>query len=344
MSGGAGGGEKDAAGGSGLSTAALRARLVSPEAREAWRASVHAGWTALMAAPLRELVDATAIERVLSSVLSDDALERGVRPLLSLALEHANRELAGDRNRWGDYLSDEALQALDALMGSPGVVPDRLVREALAHEAARAAVRDVLFDALKEFNDTVNPFFADWGLPALLKKLGPFGLGGMSKAFDSMRAEFDRRLEPEIRKFLHGFSRRANDRLTDIVIGKIDTPPFVALRKQLAQRLLDERMNDLVQPVDDARARLARAFAIEAAVAVLSREVTRLRLARVLELCLNQAGARPLGEVLASIGVRWTPDLDAVADALWPLVATAGSTEQVTEWLASLAAPSATNP
>jgi len=26
-------------------------------------------------------------------------------------------------------------------------------------------------DGLKEFNETVNPFFADWGLPAIIKRM-----------------------------------------------------------------------------------------------------------------------------------------------------------------------------
>src|SRR5262249_37749361 len=141
--------------------------------------------------------------------------------------------------------------------------PARLLREALENEAAEEVMRDVLYDALKEFSEKVNPFFADWGLPSLLKKLSPFGLGAMSKGFDSVRVEFDRRLEPEIRKFLLGFSRRALKNVADFTIDKADEPEFVAIRKRLVHFLLERRVAELCPEPDDGRAAMARDIALD---------------------------------------------------------------------------------
>jgi len=53
---------------------------------------------------------------------------------------------------------------------------------------------------------------------------------------EAIRAEFERRLEPEIRKFVAVFSRRAIGEMTEAVLARSQDPKLVELRQVLQRK------------------------------------------------------------------------------------------------------------
>lgn len=314
----------------------LEARLVSEEARAEWRANVSAAFAHLLATPVARLVSLEAVERALDATLDPTTFARTVRPIADAVALLESARLREDERPLGVYVPEAVRAQIDALLEQPGLVPERALREVLEHEATGAVMRDVLYDALTEFSEKVNPFFAEWGLPSILKRLGPFGLGGMLKGFESMRAEFDRRLEPEIRTFLAGFSRRALKNLADFTIAKADEPEFIALRKHLVDWVLERPIASLVPEHGDDRAERARAIAQALTEHYLGREDTGRQRRAALELAVHAHAAQPLADALAVYGVTLAPDLDAIADATWPVVREVLASEPIRAWLATI--------
>lgn len=314
----------------------FEARLVSPKAEEEWRSRVAAMYPELLATPLGRVVDARALADAMDAALSDDAMKTAMRPLARSAFAAALAELRQSRARAGDYIPDEALPKIDAFLERPKLFPDRLMREIVEQEAVEEVMRDVLYGTLKEFSEKVNPFFAEWGLPALLGRLTPFGFGGVKKGLESVRSEFDRRLEPEIRKFLQGFTRRGLRQMAEAMIAKSDEPKAIAARKRIAAWILEQEVRELLRPLDDEGARLSLEIGMDAATHALSLKSVRERRRSLIEAAIREREAMPLGQALVELGVAHTPDLDALARATWPFVRTALSSEAARGWIAAV--------
>jgi hypothetical protein len=314
----------------------LRARLVSDRARAEWEANLAAGVRELLATPVGRLAEAPAIGRAIDALLAPASVERGLVPALEAAWLLAAARLREDARAIGELVPDAARASIDRLLEQRGLLSERLVREALQNEAVEEVMRDVLYDTLREFSDKVNPFFAEWGLPSLLRKLSPFGLGAMSKALEGLRGDFDKRLEPEIRKFLQGFTRRALRDLVSFTLAKQDEPKFVALRKELARFALDQKVSDAVAEAGSDR-EVALRDTVRAALAhALTLPRTRDELRAVVELAIRAHEQQTLGEALAVYGITATPDVAALADATWPAVSALLASEPARAYVATL--------
>src|SRR5262249_39299037 len=152
-----------------------------------------------------------------------------------------------------------------------------------------------LYDGLKEFSEKVNPFTAEWGIPSLLKRLSVLG-AGLGKGLDSVRAEFDRRLEPEIRKFLAGFSRRGLRGMVALTMAKNDLPKSVALRKRLAAWLLEQQLGELARGADEETIALGQEIGLDIAAAELGREALRARRRALIEEALASVKDQTMAE------------------------------------------------
>ena len=310
-------------------------RLRGVEAEGAWRENVTRAVEALLDAPLGEVappaVIAGALERIANAAMFD-----AIAAPLAAAIEGAViAEISADASAIGDHVPEDARRALTRLLARRGLAPERLIRETCQQEAARELMREILSDALREFQTRVNPFSAEWGLPALLKKLSPFGFG-VGKTFDVFRADFERRLEPEMKKFLQGASRHALARMTEMTVAKWDEPSFVALREELLRWALAQPVRDLTAGVPrdvfaDARAaalHVARGLLLDPALAARRRVLVR-------EIVLPRAGLR-VRDALADIGARIEIDAAAIADLTWPAAKTALGSPAARAWFASL--------
>ena len=314
----------------------MQARLVSSEAERDWRTNVEAAGVALLDTKVADLVDPERLADAIDAILNKAIVHRALRPAIVAAAVIVESRLRSDHNKAGEYVTPEVRARIDRLMEQPGLMPERLWREALENPAAETVMRDVLYEALTEFMDKVNPFFADWGLPGLLRRLSPFGFGAAGKVLESVRAEFDRRLEPEIRKFLRGFSRRALSHVADLSIKKADEPEFIAIRKQLVGWVLDQPVGELCPPPGDVRSDAARVAALDWMEHLLARPDLRHEWRDAIDDLCTLHARQTLREALASYGIDPSVVVGAagaVADASWPAVKAALSSEAVRGWV-----------
>jgi hypothetical protein len=196
----------------------LQERLVDDRARGDFIRSFAGGYEHVLAQPLRSVIDPRAVASFIEHVLTDTALRGLVSPIAREIHRRIVASLRTDEAKLGDYVPGEAREAINELLARPDLVPEPLIRRVFDDAATEEIMRDVLFDALTEFNKSVNPFFADWGLPALIKRFVPIGSGAVLKSMSTVKGEFDKRLEPEIRKFLLGFSRRSKTKVADMLV------------------------------------------------------------------------------------------------------------------------------
>jgi len=218
----------------------LAARLVSPAAEAEWRENLAAVWADLLAAKVSAVVDAEALTAALDAVLTSAAVEKAARPLGKLILPLVWREIEAEPGKIGDHVPVEARKKIEVLLSHPPAFLDRALRELADQDAVQEVMRDVLYDGLKEFSEKVNPFIAEWGIPSLLKRMSVFG-SAMTKGLESVRTELDRRMEPEIQRFLAGFTKKGLRRMVDGATSHAETPASRVLRKHMLAWVLDRR-------------------------------------------------------------------------------------------------------
>lgn len=314
-------------------------RATDREAESLWRDNLEALYDAVMSVPVGQLLSARRTADAVEAALSDHAIEDAYRPAGKLGWILLLGQLRDDKRRFGEYVPDGGREALEEIATRPDVVPERLVREIFEDEAAREVAADMIYDALREFQDKVNPFFADWGLPALLKRLGPFGLGGMGKAFDSLRGEFEKRLEPEMRRFLTTFTGRGVKRAADYVIDHAGDRAFLTMRKRLVRWALDQTVAGTVASAGEPLLHRAIEVGGDVAAHAFTQDSVRARRRLIVEQLVTLHAAQPLGEALAQYGITARPDFERLAGLTWPFVRAALSSEAGARWLQSLAAP-----
>lgn len=317
----------------------LHTRLVSPAARAEWRANVAKICDELLDMPLGQLVEANALTTAVDAWLVRSVLDTSLQPLLSRVVREVRAMLVAERARIGTFVPPNAQQALRDLAARSSPLTGPLVREISEHEAARLVMTDVLHDALVQFSDRVNPFVADWGLPSLLKRFSPFGLGGVGKSVEGMRAEFERRLEPEIRKFLIGFSREALRKGAGSIVSQSDAPAFIALRQRIVMFLLEQRFADVLLEERDADT-VTRA-AMDVIVHVCTDDKLAERRRKIVKEFVDTHARATVRSVLVACGVpdKLPPALvEAFADATFPAFAAAVGSPSGKQWLEGLVA------
>lgn len=315
----------------------LHTRLVSPAARAEWRANVAKIGDELLEAPLGQLVETNALTAAIDAALVRSVLDASLQPVLSRVVRDVRAMLVAEKARIGSFVPPNAQQALRDLATRSGALTAPLVREISEQEAARIVMTDVLHDALVQFSDRVNPFVAEWGLPSLLKKFSPFGLAGVGKSIEGMRVEFEKRLEPEIKKFLTVFSREALRKSASSIISQSDTPAFVALRQRVVSFLLDQRFADVLLEERDANT-VTRA-AIDVIVHVCTDEKLTQRRRAIVKEFVDAHANMSVRRILVSFGLPDKPPpilVDALTDATFPAFAAAVASPTGKQWLEGL--------
>lgn len=311
-------------------------RATGAAGEELWKSSIENLYDAILKTPVGQLLSPALTADAIEAALSQSAFDHGLRPLARLAFILLMSQLKDDKRRFGEYVPDGGREALEELAARSDAVPERLIREVFEDEAAREVMGDLIYDALREFQDKVNPFFADWGLPALLKRLGPFGLGGMSKAFDSLRGEFEKRLEPEMRKFLTTFTGRGAKRAADYVIDHAGDRSFIALRKRIVRWALDQGVAHTVESTGEPLLERGRDVLEDIAAHAATLESVRARRRLMVSQLVMLHARQPLGEALAQYGITARPDFALLARFSWPFVRAALSSEAGARWLSQI--------
>jgi hypothetical protein len=312
-----------------------KARLLSDEGQAELRANLEAGFAAITKRPVRELFDASALVALVEHVVSEPVLTHAVRPILRTAILLEAGRLREEPLAVGAYVSSQARASIELLLERPGIVPGPFVRQLVTHRAFERVMSEVLDDALKQFGAKMNPFTAEWGLPSLTKKAGAFslGLGALLKSVESVQQEFERRLEPERKRFLAAFARTALGTVADTIVKTSDDPPMIELRKELFAWLLEQPTSEVASTWSERNVELAERIGHELTTHVLGLEATRRRRKAQIELLLGAHGAQSLEEALAKYGARVEPDFDAIVGAVWPFMRAALDTPEVEAWL-----------
>ncbi|EYF02321.1 hypothetical protein [Chondromyces apiculatus] len=316
-------------------TAFLRARLVSAQAEREFRERLPEGWKALLATPFGQLTDPAALNRALDVALAGPAAARAVRPAASALLQSLLDTARADTSLAGDLLPRGAQPKLERLVSRPKIIPEKLLRQVLENDAMDEVMTDVLSAMLRDFSLRVNPLVAEWGLPSLLKKISLFGLG---KGLETVRAEFERRLDPEIHSFLRASSRKALRETADALIHRADQPKHIALRRHLAAWTLKQRLSELLAPLDTEGAALLQEIALDTLEHGFSRQDLAERRREAVTAFYIEHRTRPVGEVLDRHNITLEPDFDALAGALWPLLRAACESAPVQAWLETMVA------
>ncbi|MCA9619929.1 MAG: hypothetical protein KC731_12980 [Myxococcales bacterium] len=300
----------------------LRRFLSGEEARARFVVAVDAAFDELRARPLRELLPLPALSAWVASVGQESFARAVARPVAALLVEELAREIAPRKDTPAGLIGSEGRQAIERLVARPDVLSPALLRKLTADPALEAAMRDVIYDAIVAFNAKTNPFVASWGLPSLVEALPKLGRAPVKKGLEVVRAEFERRLEPEARRFLEGFARTSLDHLVGILIERRAEPEMVALRRHLAATLLAEPFDQLLWPVDDPRHELLVAGVTASVEGVLTSSRARQLVDRFVERLHETYGPQTLDAIAESRGfdlgsVDWAPWLTL----LWPTVA-----------------------
>jgi len=296
------------------------AQLVSPEAEATYRQGLRLGWEAVLKTPVAHLIDPNGLADALDRLLDAKVVREAMAPIERALRGWLLQELQADGSRLDAYVPESAQAWLEQLVARSAPLRTRITRVVIEHPTTEAVMRDVLHDALTDFSNKVNPFFAEWGLPALLKKVLPLGAGAVLRSMDAVKGEFDKRLEPEIRRFLQGASRQALRKLAGMLAAQEESAPAVALRQAILEAVLSQTVSELSTELGAEGLVLLQGAIDETTAHLLSLDSLRAR-RRVAVLAFVQAHANAtVGEVLAHYWVTHTPDLDAVADATWPVV------------------------
>ncbi|MBW2454456.1 MAG: hypothetical protein JRI68_08090 [Deltaproteobacteria bacterium] len=299
--------------------AQARQWLTSDDACQAWCVFNRDAFGTLLATPLGELVDLPASSAALAAVQAEGLASETIVPALQFALRESMARMSQRGESLGELVGEQGREAVVALAARPDVVDETLLRALAEDDAMVAAMKDVLYEALVQFSDRVNPFVADWGLPRLLDQLPLFGKGTLRKAFASTRAEFDKRLEPEIKKFLKGFARKGTMQLVALLLDKRGEPELQAMRQHLAELMLDQRLSEMTWSPDEERGAQLSDTIVAALVGALRHPVTRQLLEQAWEELLDRWSPQPLGEVLDELGIA-RPEVVPFAAASWPAV------------------------
>jgi hypothetical protein len=315
----------------------LRDRLVSEAASEDWVGLVRQSWQSFSALRVREVVDAKAAARGIVRVIDADSIQKLVAPVLREVARRTVASLRHDRTTLGDYVPDDARAAIDVLLERHDLVPDDLVRKVFEQKVVEDAIQNTLYDALTQFQSTVNPFFAEWGLPSILKRM-PIGGGMILSSMEALRAEFDRRVEPEIRKFLAVFSRRTQGEIAELFLSKSGDPKLVQLRKDVAAYLYTRSIQELLAGLDDELTETTSLAVERVALRIVERQETVAAIEAALERLLEEHGDATVGHWLERTGAAGDEAIERWAEVVWPLVRRALGSVPVLELLERLSA------
>lgn len=293
-------------------------RLTSSDAQALLRTNVRGAIDALLAAKVEDVVSADALARAIDALASSQAVEKMWRPTIKMMVLLEVARLREDASPLGTYVPDRARADVRDLLSQPGIMPAKLIRQVAEHEASEAVMRDILDKAITDFQSNVNPFTSEWGLPGLLKKMGPLGIG-LAKSLETVQHEFEKRVQPELKRFLQGAAKRALRSGAELMIARSDDPPFVALRRELFAWALEQPTNEVLN-LKEGVVELGESAMFEVSRHIVSSDATRKRRRATIDMLFSAHRKQTVGDALAVYGVTPVIDADAIAGALFPII------------------------
>ncbi len=302
---------------------------------------------ALLDRPLQDLVEPESWATALGSILESDILVPRLRELLQQPLEQEWELWRDSRRTVRALLSDETVELLENLVTSPAWTEGDWVREVAQNRVFEEITGTMLYEVLRDFSVTVNPFFSSWGLPALLKKspLGRIGLFGANplqaggRLLETMREEFERQLEPHLKAFLQRCTGAALLRAVDLTLSDANQQAFADLRLDLLREFLDREVSGILREIEDLHElETAQSLADSVAQDILAELRTRDHAATV-RAFLSEQGAQSLGRHLQEAGIDGKTWATAWAESSLPVLRAILANDAVSQLLEEAVAP-----
>jgi hypothetical protein len=310
----------------------LKERLGGERGRADWGKLVEAGYDALLGIPLEVLVPAAELDALVDAIVRPEVLVEVVRAWTRHGAPFAVAEMKTQVQPLSRRVPPEAEAALLALVSRPGFVHADWIRALFQEAAIEDMLRDTLYRALRDFSTIVPRLIMNLLPKSRIPMLGSAGVLGTR-----LMEELERLLEPEIKAFLAGGTKRALERAADYSVQHSDDPSSVELRKNVVRFILGKspafHALPLTEPaladIDTATAAIARRIG---ELDEVKREVKAL-LGRLRKL----HGNKTLGAVLGELGITHRPPLGAWAAVSWPAIARSLEAAPISAWLEGLA-------
>lgn len=298
---------------------ALERWVASPDAVGRYSARLEEVVAHLETLAVKDLIDAEAVDRLVEALGRPEVAADTVSPAVRHLAAEVLAQLDVRPESGGEIIGEAARGEIADLAARADVLNEPLLRAVVQDPAVEGVLRDILFDGLKEFQTRVNPFTAEWGVPALIGAMPRLSRGPLTKAVDGVRREFERRLEPEMRKFLERFASKALDRTVTSMLDKAGDPEAVALRRQVAAVLLEQPLSTLAFAPPDARGEHLVKTIAAAVPHAIAHPAVRSMVGAGLRAQLDALGDHTVGDARQSLGIA-RPDLGPLAAASWPVV------------------------
>lgn len=297
----------------------LVARLTSNEGRQDWRELIEAGMEAVLDRPVAEVVSPSAVDGALDALLREAASGAVARGGVSLVVAAVVEEARTDHAPVGRFLDDAARARLETLVAREGLVDEEWVDVIFSQGATEELFADTLFRALEDFSSTI---------PQVLQSVTPSAFGKIASrlggATEGVRGkvfeEMNRRLEPEIRKFVQRATRRLLDGTATFVKSGLDREGAREARKNLLRHGLSRSPASYVRHFDDDTLADLEQIWISLAGSKDAQAELRARIKRLHDRFLERFGERSLRATLAAHDVSVELDYDVWASATWPSV------------------------
>ncbi|MFO0727303.1 MAG: hypothetical protein U1E65_26220 [Myxococcota bacterium] len=290
-------------------------RMRSERGKADHRAFLERSWAYLLGSKIGQLLPEASLSAAVRAHLTPDRVAELVRPWAGAVLRAAVEEIQSDREPLSRYVPKAAEEAIGRIAARPGLVDPGWLRALFKEKAIEAMVSDTLYAAIRDFST---------GIPKLLLSLLPTrGLGVLGTAAGigtRIVDEVEKRLEPEIRSFLVGGTKRALERTADFAIAHLEDPTSVELRRNIVRFFLSQSPHFHTRALDGP---VLNEIAV-AAEAIARRVGERPESADDAQRWIGRFyaawGERSLDELLKALDLRLEPDLAAIAEASWPFM------------------------
>ncbi len=201
----------------------------------------------LLATPMTELVPAGEVATRCVAVLAGLAAADDLDGLVRERIERVELRLSQDGGKVGDWLSDDARGALEAVLGAPYAMDPERTLKALDHEAMRGLVRRVLRETLTNFARRMRPSVPESrvlkGIGRRARKLASRPkekLSGLGDGVVGMvGGEVERQMERKVGEFVDGAVGGVLRRIADYMAEPANLESFGRMRVAGARIVLD---------------------------------------------------------------------------------------------------------
>ncbi|MEM1024371.1 MAG: hypothetical protein AAGD10_11660 [Myxococcota bacterium] len=307
----------------------LQQRLTDERAEDDWRRLLPELYREGLSRPLRAWIHEDALLGMVEAHREEAVALAWARALM-VVLEELRVDLEATAETPEALFGPEAVHAAQALAARPGLPPEAWIRHLFAQPAADMLIADTLYRSVRDFS-TAIPRLVQTMLPGFLGRFARVG----GSAVGAVAEEVEKRLEPEIKRFVDRGSQKALERAADFAVKQIDSDQAVAARRSFVEFLAR-------QPVVETARILPPREESEALLGAVARrwvhtETLRDGTERAVRRWFALHGDRPVQVLLEAHGLGGLePPFEAWAELSWPIIRGLLKLPAAQAWIAEL--------